>query len=186
MDTREQIIEVAQGLAQRRGFNAFSYADISEAIGIRKASIHHHFPTKQDLELEMVARYRDSFQNALEEISITHTSSIAQLRAYGALYAATLQSGKICLCGMMATDLMALPEAMRIPLAGFFSDQLEWLSNVLDVGRRCGEIAFRGGVEQRAKTLLACFQGGLIIARSRDDTQFFQTLMDDQIASVAQ
>lgn len=35
----------------QRGYSAFSYTDISEAIGIRKASIHHYFPTKAGLSV---------------------------------------------------------------------------------------------------------------------------------------
>ncbi|WP_257998927.1 TetR/AcrR family transcriptional regulator [Fischerella thermalis] len=45
-DTRTQILDTAQDLIQRVGVNAMSYQDISEAVGIRKASIHYHFPSK--------------------------------------------------------------------------------------------------------------------------------------------
>ncbi|MBC7941403.1 MAG: helix-turn-helix transcriptional regulator, partial [Chitinophagaceae bacterium] len=60
-DTRERILATAQMLAQQRGFNAFSYADIAAAVGVRKASIHHHFASKGDLELALVQRYRQQF-----------------------------------------------------------------------------------------------------------------------------
>src|SRR5689334_9607965 len=43
-DTKTAIMDAAQELIQRGGANAMSYQDISEAVGIRKASIHHHFP----------------------------------------------------------------------------------------------------------------------------------------------
>lgn len=49
MDMREQILTSAQRLVQQRGFNGFSYADIADEVGIRKASLHHYFPTKTDL-----------------------------------------------------------------------------------------------------------------------------------------
>jgi len=48
-DTAERILDIAQDLIQRRGFNAFSYHDIAAPMGIRKASIHYHFPSKADL-----------------------------------------------------------------------------------------------------------------------------------------
>ncbi|MDP2026901.1 TetR/AcrR family transcriptional regulator [Sulfuriferula sp.] len=41
-------------MVQRRGFNDFSYADIANEVGIRKASLHHHFPTKTDLGLALI------------------------------------------------------------------------------------------------------------------------------------
>ena len=42
--TAERIVHEARNLIMTRGYNGFSYADIAEAVGIRKASIHHHFP----------------------------------------------------------------------------------------------------------------------------------------------
>ena len=56
-DTKTAILDAAQELIQRRGVNAMSYQHISEAIGIRKASIHHHFPTKDALLDALIQRY---------------------------------------------------------------------------------------------------------------------------------
>ncbi len=49
MGTKELLLKEAEMLVRTRGFAAFSYADLSERVGIRKASIHHHFPTKEEL-----------------------------------------------------------------------------------------------------------------------------------------
>ena len=68
LSTRDRILDSAQALAQTRGFNAFSYADIAGELGIRKASIHHHFPSKFDLEAELLSRYRLSFDLSLIHI----------------------------------------------------------------------------------------------------------------------
>ena len=47
--TAEDILNCTRRLIASGGYNGFSYADISEVVGIRKASIHHHFPSKADL-----------------------------------------------------------------------------------------------------------------------------------------
>lgn len=49
MSTYENILRITDTLIQQRGFLGFSYADLEKEIGIRKASIHHHFPRKTDL-----------------------------------------------------------------------------------------------------------------------------------------
>ena len=41
-----------------RGYSAFSYAGIAETVKIRKASIHHHFPTKAGLVVAVLRRHR--------------------------------------------------------------------------------------------------------------------------------
>ena len=45
-NTKEAILDVAQDLMQRRGFNAVSYHDVCEVVGILKASMFHHFLSK--------------------------------------------------------------------------------------------------------------------------------------------
>ena len=42
-DTRSQILDVAERLVQRRGFNGFSYADVAEELQITKPALHYHF-----------------------------------------------------------------------------------------------------------------------------------------------
>ena len=68
MATADRILDIAERLVQRRGFNAFSYADVATAVGIRKASLHYHFATKADLGQALIARYRQTFLAALREI----------------------------------------------------------------------------------------------------------------------
>jgi TetR/AcrR family transcriptional regulator, transcriptional repressor for nem operon len=49
LHTRTALIDLAEHSVRSQGFDRFSYADLTEAIGIRKASIHYHFPTKANL-----------------------------------------------------------------------------------------------------------------------------------------
>jgi TetR/AcrR family transcriptional regulator, transcriptional repressor for nem operon len=183
-DTREAILSAAQLLAQQRGFNAFSYADISQFIGIRKASIHYHFPSKDDLELALLQRYVTNFEEAVNTLEISEPGPVARLRAYGALYRRTLDAGGICLCGMMASDIVALPIALRAPLGKFFTDQTQWLSSTLEAGRRQGVLVFPESALLRSQSMLASLQGGLIMARALENAALFDELMDDLLTGV--
>src|ERR1700689_5234 len=62
------ILDVAEQLAQTRGYNGFSYADIASQLGVTKASLHYHFPSKAELGRALIERYRVVFGAALEEI----------------------------------------------------------------------------------------------------------------------
>ena len=55
--TGRRALDVAERLVQTRGFNGFSYADIAEALGVTKASLHYHFPSKADLGQRLIERY---------------------------------------------------------------------------------------------------------------------------------
>src|SRR5438552_9052482 len=104
-DTRDEILDVAQRLIQARGFSGFSYADIATKVGIRKASIHHHFPTKGALGTKLMVRYRRVFGEALARIDAADVDARARLRHYAELFADVLRDGhRMCMCGMLAAD----------------------------------------------------------------------------------
>src|SRR5262245_51674174 len=108
-DRKEEILDCAQSLIQTRGYNGFSYADISGRVGIRKASIHHHFPTKVDLAVAVIARYSAAFNNCLSNIN-AQENWMSKIRLYAELYREALDEDKLCLCGMLASDMETLPD----------------------------------------------------------------------------
>ena len=67
MSRKGQILEVATELVQTRGYSAFSYQDLSNRLGITKASIHHHFPSKGDLGRAVAEKYNTDVKAALAE-----------------------------------------------------------------------------------------------------------------------
>src|SRR5215467_6012945 len=101
-DTPDRILDVAERLLQVRGFNGFSYADIAAELRIRNASIHHHYPTKTDLGMQLLERYRERFGQALETIDQNGADSSRKLRQYARLYADVVrEKNRMCLCGML-------------------------------------------------------------------------------------
>ncbi len=57
-----------------------SYADISTAVGIRKARIHYHFPSKEDLLASLLERYTPSFFKLVDRILESSSSAEIKLR----------------------------------------------------------------------------------------------------------
>ena len=91
MDTAERILDVAERLVQTQGFNGFSYADISDELGVTKASLHYHFATKADLGSALITRYGSAFRRALDEIDASGADAREKLRRYAGLYADVLR-----------------------------------------------------------------------------------------------
>jgi AcrR family transcriptional regulator len=65
--TRDRLVSTAMQLFAERGYGATSVADILKAAGANSGSLYHFFPTKQDLLLEALARYRDGIGPMLLE-----------------------------------------------------------------------------------------------------------------------
>src|SRR5215813_11325513 len=133
-DTRTLILDAAQDLIQRRGANAISYQHLSEAVGIRKASIHYHFPTKQDLIEALIERYHGYFIGLVDRILAEESDPARMLDRYIGLFEATLREGKhdkACLCGMLGAELASLGDEAARGIRHFFKESQERLAAIL-------------------------------------------------------
>src|SRR5208337_3885454 len=125
-DTAERILDTAQALAQVRGYNGFSYADISAELAITKPSIHYHFPSKAELAEALIARYRQRFAAARQEAGDAAAGARERLAGYARLYAEVFtDGGRMCLCGVFAADAASLPPARARSAAQAFLAALE-------------------------------------------------------------
>src|SRR5215475_2801136 len=106
-DTADKILDLAETLIQTRGYSAFSYQDISDGLGIRKASIHYHFPSKTNLGIAVVDRYVTRFGAALAALAADESlSSMAVLELYVEPYASFADTAdRVCLCGALAGEI---------------------------------------------------------------------------------
>jgi TetR/AcrR family transcriptional repressor of nem operon len=170
-ETANQILDLAETLIQTRGYSAFSYADIAETLGIRKASIHYHFPSKTDLGKAVIDRYAGRFSAALDTIADDERkSSMAMLDFYIEPYLAFAKtSDKVCLCGAMAGEMKALPEELRERVDRFFRTHQAWLAGILERGSARGEFKLTTSPVRTARLILGALQGALLVKRTTGD-----------------
>jgi TetR/AcrR family transcriptional regulator, transcriptional repressor for nem operon len=120
VDTKSSLLAEAETLVRTVGYTAFSYADLSERVGIRKASIHHHFPTKEALGNALIDGYLARFVKDLEQLSERRLDIKGKLTAYGEFFSAGMRDGLMPLCGALAADAAYLPQSMRVRVDRFF------------------------------------------------------------------
>jgi len=173
MDMRAQILASAQRLVQQRGFNGFSYADVAEEVGIRKASLHHYFPGKADLGKALIETYTAQLESELLRIGESSMKADRKLRAYAAIYRGSLEAGRMCLGGMLASDWLTLDASMLPTLKRFFVRNTEWLTRILAQGKSQKQLAFGGAAADQAHVILSTLQGALLIARATGDHKAF-------------
>ena len=168
-DTKTAIMDAAQELIQRGGVNAMSYQHISDAIGIRKASIHHHFPTKDSLIEAVLQRYAVYFFRLVDEIFDSKLDPEVKLRKYAGLFEATLCEGKkdkACLFGMLGAELSTLGSPSAAGVRKFYRENEARLARVLDEGREKGHFRFKGEAKVVAAMIFALLEGGALVARA--------------------
>lgn len=169
-NTAQNILDVAQSMVRKQGYSAFSYTDISKRIGIRKASIHYHFPSKDDLVKELVKRYRTIMLAKCLYIEQQKNTPVEQLKEFMNLYRDGLQDNRICLCGMLTADFAVLDLEIQQEIRIFFSETESWLTKLLQRGCEAKVWQCDSSAEVEAKILLSMLQGAQLLARAAEDS----------------
>lgn len=150
MDTRTEIIRLGDSLIREKGYNAFSFADISKQLKIKNASIHYHFPTKTSLGLAIVQEHH----SRLEQLK-TKTESkdpIEKLNAFLSIYSTAKTENKICIVGSLATDLYTIEPQMQNGLKKLAESILKWVIEILKEGKN--KKVFQFNTTDRTKALM--------------------------------
>jgi TetR/AcrR family transcriptional regulator, transcriptional repressor for nem operon len=176
--TRGRLIAEAEVLVRTRGYAGFSYADLATSVGISKASIHHHFPAKEDLGAALIGTYEERYDAALAAIWNESASGISRIAAYARLYLEGVRQDQGCLCGVMACERDILPQRLRAGITRFFEKQLIWLQRVIEAGIENGTI--RPGIDPaaQAKLILSALEGVLMLGRLFGDKSGFDAAVD--------
>lgn len=168
-DTRSIILRQAEFLIRTRGYAAFSYADLAQAAGITKASVHYHFPTKEDLLTVLVQLYLERFVATLAAIRQRHAEPGPRLRDYALLFLDGYEQGMLPLCGALSAERMALPASMQATIHEFFRLHLEWLTGVLEEGLAAGAVRAGTASGRAALLLLSTLEGGTFVGWALQD-----------------
>jgi TetR/AcrR family transcriptional regulator, transcriptional repressor for nem operon len=162
----ERVVDAAEGLVQRFGYNGFSYDDIAQEIGIKKPSIHHHFATKSELVAVVAQRYTHRFLEQLDSIEQEHADARTRLDSYAALFEHTYaQDRRLCVCGMLGSEANDLPTEVADEVQAFFVRNLAWLVHVITLGYTGKGSIHRDEASARAMTFLCALEGAMIVGR---------------------
>ncbi len=133
MSTREKIIRLGDQLIRDKGFNAFSFYDISRKLKIKNASVHYHFPTKTDLGVAVLKSHQAKLHLLIE--STESKSPLIKLNAFLTIYSTIKTEGRVCLVGSLATDLKSMDLKIAKELKQFAHEILEWVTtSILEEG----------------------------------------------------
>lgn len=184
--TSDNILRCAQALIVAGGYNGFSYADIGKVIGIRNASIHHHFPSKAELVRTLVARYRGEAENGIAELERHVPDPVGQLRAYTGYWEACIGevASSFCVCALLASEMPILPEEIALEVRAHFRALSAWLSSVFERGARQGSLTLVQPPKVEAELFMATVHGAMLSARAYGDPKMFSAIVNPLLARV--
>jgi TetR/AcrR family transcriptional repressor of nem operon len=172
-NAREAILAAARRTAQAHGYGGLNFRDIGAEVGLKAASIYHHFPSKADLGAAIAKRYWEDTAEDLEALLATTGDPTKALHAYPGLFRQSLEAeNRMCLCGYMAAEYDDLPDTVKIEVQAFADVNVAWLAKMLSASVSASEC------ETKARAIFAAVGGAQLMARSRADVGLFDELID--------
>ncbi|MBN3770252.1 MULTISPECIES: TetR/AcrR family transcriptional regulator [Burkholderia] len=185
--TAGRILEAGRQLIMRRGYSGFSYADIADAIDIRKASIHHHFPTKADLAVAVLQQSQANFDADMSLLESSGADALVQMRAYIGYWERCIadDSAPFCVAGMLGAELPALPDEVARAVKAHFDDLSAWLVRVLEAGVQDGVVQPGVSVQTEAATFVSLVYGAMLAARAYGNAGMFRDVTGGAVERLA-
>jgi TetR/AcrR family transcriptional regulator, transcriptional repressor for nem operon len=174
-NSREAILAAARRTAQAHGYGGLNFRDLAAEVGIKAASIYHHFPSKADLGAAVARRYWEDTAAGLEAMSAETADPVRSLQQYPGIFRQSLENdNRMCMCSFMAAEYDDLPEAVQKEVQAFADVNVAWLSKTLIAAAVVSPVES----ERRARAIFAAVAGAQLMARSRSDIALYDTLIE--------
>ncbi len=172
--TADRIIAAAERRMREGGFRGFSFRDIAADVGIKSASVHHHFPTKEDLAAAVARAYTERYLKELGDPDNPERDPAELIAHYvDRSRRALVEDRRMCLCCVLATEAAALPPALNAEARKFFERNLAWIETVL---ARLSPDTRTDDRKAEALRIAATLDGAMLIAHSLGDLSAFESV----------
>ena len=171
----DKILLAATKIAQAHGYGGLNLRGLAEQVGIKAASLYHHFPSKADLAAAVAKRYWEDSAATLAALSADTPTPVDALRRYPDTFRQSLENeNRMCLSSFMAAEYDDLPDVVKTEVQAFADVNVAWLEKTLVVSGTVGA----DDAGKRARAIFASVAGAQLMARGRADMALFDTLID--------
>ena len=170
VSTKEDILKLGDELIRDKGFNAFSFYDISGKLGIKNASVHYYFPTKTDLAVAVIREHIAALERLIDRFE--GKDPLAKLKAFLSIYTTTKAEDRVCLVGSLATDLHTVESQVQAELKIFVNKVLQWVTQTLAEGKAKGVFHFDTSARTRALLVITNMLAALQLSRLTEEKDF--------------
>lgn len=180
--TREKILELGENLIRTKGYNAFSYQDISSELGIKNAAIHYYFPTKANLGTSIVKTNIQRFEEMVENMHSRNFDEMQQLDTFIKIYIKSHREQKLCIIGSLGPDFNTLSEPTKTELIKMTDMIQHWLTEILAKGKTKKIFSFKEDPQSKAMVIFSSLVASLQISRIMDKLDyksFCQTIAEE-------
>jgi TetR/AcrR family transcriptional repressor of nem operon len=159
--TKQEILTTAEGLIRTKGYNAFSYADISKVLNVKNAAIHYHYPTKGDLGCAVIQQTEVEF---LQRINAWKSQPpTRKLENFIGIYERSQQQHYVCFMGALSASYDTLPTTMQTQLTHTSLTIRNWVVDFMKEGKRTSEFTFSCSSEEMTDLVISTLMSSLML-----------------------
>ncbi|MGW9349136.1 TetR/AcrR family transcriptional regulator [Nocardiopsis flavescens] len=182
-DTRQRILDTAQGIMARKGWSAVGINEVLTAAGVPKGSFYHWFSSKDAFGEAMLQSYFADYLREMDAVfAATGASAAERLMAYWRNWRDTQSledcRGK-CLAVKLGAEVSDLSEPMRLALKEGTTGIVDRLQRMIEAGVSDGSLSVDAGPRDVARALYDMWLGASIMAKIHRDP----AAMDNALAS---
>lgn len=175
LNTKERIVELGREYMQRIGYHSFNYKQIALELNIKNASIHHYYPSKEDLGLAVIEKDRQDFLQIIQRMK--KEAPMDKLEALLGAYEDYYKGGrKLCVISTFSSSFNEITERMQLAIYQYSELIASWLTTTLKEGLESGVFRFTAPVEEMVNHWMATLPGALLVGRSRGKEYFDMAL----------
>lgn len=178
---KETYIPCLLGLFRQYGYDGATLSKISEATGLGKASLYHHFPGGKDEMVEAVLDYLEKWLGenilpALESEGEAVTRLQLMCDRLNELYHGGEQP---CIFAILLSG--SARDVFHAKVKAMFQAWLDAIAKVLTQSGMEAELA-----KQRAEDMAIGIQGSLIVSQALDDSSLFRRTIEQLPTKICQ
>ena len=183
--TRDRIVEAADQLFYRQGFEHTSFTDIADAVQISRGNFYHHFKSKDEILAAVIDLRIANTQRMLEQWENQGKEPADRIRGFINILVMNRAKIKLygCPVGTLCTELVKLDHASQAEANKLFTLFRSWLR------RQFTQLGRKADADELAMHLLACSQGVATLASAFHDEKFIRQevkKMEDWLQSLTQ
>jgi TetR/AcrR family transcriptional regulator, transcriptional repressor for nem operon len=168
--TRDHIVEAADRLFYRQGYEHTSFSDIADAVEISRGNFYYHFRTKDEILDAVIDVRLASTRTMLEQWEIDGKQPVDRIRSFITMLVTNRSDIKRfgCPVGTLCTELAKLNHASQAEANKLFTLFRTWLR------RQFTLLGREADADAMAMHLLARSQGVATLANAFHDEKFIK------------
>ena len=170
---KEQILDAAEGLVQERGFDAVTFQEIADAVGLRKPSLFHHVKNKEALAAALIDRCVTKHGPQYAAVVDRRISADRKLREIAKIFEDGLENNRPCLLAAIGGSRQSLTPANQNQLEEAATLAIGRFAEIFVEGRKETSLVFKGKPEHAAMSFFAMLQGLQTLCQAKGETEAY-------------